>query len=172
MPKIVTAKRREGEMERARRYLKGRLMFPTIPLGMVALLAGYGGVVMMWLQDELTTGAVLGSTLLFFFGAVLGWGHVRYERYLVKNCPDYLARRQKLLEAAKEFKRARPDVPSTAPIHGGRRLVLAAYAVGICAQFGITAYYLEPLGVYAAFFLPWAGYFNAKVIFWRELFAP
>jgi len=26
--------------------------------------------------------------------------------------------------------------------------------------------------VYAAIFLPWAGYFNAKVIFWRSLFTP
>jgi hypothetical protein len=26
------------------------------------------------------------------------------------------------------------------------------------------------LGAYAAIFLPWAGYFNAKVIYWRELF--
>jgi hypothetical protein len=146
-------------------------MFPTIPLGMVTLLAGYGGVAMMWFHDELTPRALLGSTLIFFFGAILGWGHVRYERYLVRTCPEYLARKQKLLEAAKEFKRARREVPGTGPIHGGRRMVLAAYAVGIVAQFGVTAYYLEQVGVYPAVFLPWAGYFNARVIFWRDLFS-
>jgi len=170
MPKIVTAKRREGEIERARLYLKSRLMFPTIPLGMVALLAGYGGVAMMWFQDELTPGALLGSTLLFAFGAVLGWAHARYERYLVQACPEYLAQKHKFLQAVKELKRAKRDVPSAPPDHGRRRLVLAAYAVGLCAQLGITAYYLDQLGVYPAFFLPWAGYFNAKVIAWRGLF--
>ena len=171
MPKIVTAKRREGEVERARLYLKGRLMFPTIPLGMVALLAGYGGVALMWFQDELTPGALLGSTLLFFFGVTLGWCHVRYERYLVKAYPEYLARKQKLLDAAKEFKRSKRDLPNTTPDHAGRRLVLIAYALGACAQFGVGGYYLDQVGVYPAFFLPWAGYFIAKVIFWRDLFA-
>src|SRR5437867_2684684 len=45
MPKILTARRREDERERARLYLKSRLMLPTIPLGMVTLLAGYGDIV-------------------------------------------------------------------------------------------------------------------------------
>ena len=53
---------------------------------------------------------------------------------------------------------------------GGRRFVVAMYVVGIASQAGISLYYLGHLGVYAAIFLPWAGYFNAKVIFWRSLF--
>ena len=61
MPKIVTARRREDERDRARLYLKSRLMLPTIPLGMVTLLAGYGDMAVMWMQDELTPAAVLGS---------------------------------------------------------------------------------------------------------------
>ena len=157
-------------MERARLYLKSRLMLPTIPLGMVALLAGYGGIVMMWIQDELSPRAVLSSTVLFFVGAIWGWGHARYERYLVTVCPEYLARKLKLLEAAKEYKRPKRDVPSAGPIHRGRRFVPAAYALGICAQVGMTVYFVDQVGVYPAFFLPWAGYFNAKVICWRDLF--
>lgn len=170
MPKIVTARRREDERERARSYLKSRLMLPTIPLGMVTLLAGYGDVAVMWFQDELTPRALLGSTILFVFGAVWGWGHARYERYLVAVCPDFFARKQKMLEAAKEYKRVKRDIPTTGPLHPGRRIVVALYAVGICSQFAISLYHLGSLGAYAALFLPWAGYFNAKVIFWRELF--
>lgn len=170
MPKIVTARRREDERDRARLYLKGRLMLPTIPLGMVALLAGYGDMAVMWMQDELTPSALLGSTTLFFGGAVWGWGHARYERYLVGTCPEYLARKQKILDAAKDYKKVKRDAPTLGPDHPGRRFVPALYVVGILAQVGGTVYYFSQLGAYAAIFLPWAGYFNAKVIAWRELF--
>jgi hypothetical protein len=170
MPKILTARRREDERERARLYLKSRLMLPTIPLGMVTLLAGYGDVVLMWIQNELTPQALLGSTMLFLFGAVWGWGHARYERYLLETCPEYFARKQKLLEAAKEYKRVKRDLPAAGPLHPGRRFVVAMYIVGIASQAGISVYYLGHVGVYAAIFLPWAGYFIAKVIFWRSLF--
>ena len=170
MPKIVTARRREDERDRARLYLKSRLMLPTIPLGMVALLAGYGDMALMWMQDELTPTAVLGSSILFFCGAVWGWGHARYERYLVAACPEYLARKQKILDAARDYKKVKRDAPTAGPGHPGRRFVPAWYVAGVLAQLGITLYYLPQVGAYAAIFLPWAGYFNAKVIYWRELF--
>jgi len=171
MAKIVTARRLEDERNRARLYLKSRLMLPIIPLGMVCVLAGYGNITLMWMQDELTTDAVMGSTILFLCGAAWGWGHVSYERYLVATCPEHLARKQKALEAAKDYKKAKRDTFSTGPIHPGRQIALVLYGVGVLAQFGITGYYLGHIGTYAALFLPWAGYFNAKVIFWRDLFA-
>lgn len=170
MPKIVTARRREDERDRARLYLKSRLMLPTIPLGMVALLAGYGDMALMWMQDELTPSALLAGTILFFCGAVWGWGHAWYERYLTVTCPEYLARKQKILDAARDYKKAKRDVSTAGPAHPGRRFVLALYGLGILSQCGITLYYFSQVGAYAAIFLPWAGYFNAKVIFWRELF--
>jgi hypothetical protein len=170
MPKILTARRREDERERARLYLKSRLMLPTIPLALITMLTGYGDMMLMWIQDELSPRALLGSTILFLSGAVWGWGHARYERYLVDTCPEFFARKQKLLEAAKEYKRMKRDLPATGPLHPGRRFVPAMYAVGIASQAGISLYYLGHVGVYTAIFLPWAGYFNAKVIFWRSLF--
>ncbi len=170
MPKIVTARRREDERDRARLYLKSRLMLPTIPLGMVTLLAGYGDMAVMWMQDELTPSALMGSTILFFGGAVWGWGHARYNRYLVATCPEYLARKQKVLAAAKDYKKVKRDTQASGPDHPGRRFVLAMYGVGILTQCGVTLYYLGQLGTYSAVFLPWAGYFNAKVIFLRDLF--
>jgi len=170
VPKIVTARRREDERDRARLYLKSRLMLPTIPLGMVTLLAGYGDMAVTWMQDELTPGALMGSTILFFGGAVWGWGHARYERYLLATCPEYLARKQKILDAAKVYKKVKRDTQASGPDHPGRRFVLAMYGVGILTQCGVTLYYLGQLGTYTAIFLPWAGYFNAKVIFLRDLF--
>jgi hypothetical protein len=171
MPKIITSRHRQSETERARLYLKTRLMLPTIPLGMVALLTGYGSLVFMWFQDTLTGQAIVGSTMLFVVGVVLGWAHVRYERYLLKTCPEYLARKYKVLEAAKEYKRPKRDLPTGGPMHPGRHVVLVAYAVGVIAMLAVSIALVDKVGVYPAFFLPWAGYFNAKVIFWRELFA-
>ena len=171
VPKIITSRHRESESERARLYLKSRLMLPTIPLAMVTLLSGYGSLAVMWFQDTLTAEVLLGSTVLFVIGAVFGWAQVRYERYLIRTCPEYLARKHKLLEAAKEYKRPKRDLPTEGPKHRGRRVVVLGHALGVLAMLAMSVTLVGKVGVYAAFFLPWAGYFNAKVIFWRDLFA-
>ncbi len=110
LPKIITSRHRESETGRARLYIKSRLMLPTIPLAMVTLLTGYGSLAFMWFQDTLTLQALLASTALFVVGAIFGWAHVCYERYLVRTCPEYLARKHKLLEAAKDYKRPKRDL--------------------------------------------------------------
>ena len=171
VPKIITSRHRESETERARLYIKTRLMLPTIPLAMVTLLTGYGSLAFMWFQDTLTLQALLASTALFAVGAIFGWAQVRYERYLVRTCPEYLARKHKLLETAKEYKRPKRDLPNGGPHHRGRRVALIGYAVSILTMLAMSVTLADRVGVYPAFFLPWAGYFNAKVIFWRELFA-
>ena len=171
MPKIITSHHRQSETERARLYVKTRLMLPTIPLAMVALLTGYGSLAFMWFEDTLRLQVFLGSTMLFVIGAVAGWADVRYERYLVRTCPEYLARKHKVFEAAKEYKRPKRDLPTGQPEHHGRNVVLVGYAVGVIAMLAMSVSLVDKVGVYPAFFLPWAGYFNAKVIFWRELFA-
>jgi hypothetical protein len=171
LPKIITSRHRESETERARQYIKSRLMMPTIPLGMVTLLAGYGSLAFMWFQDQLSGQAVLVSSALFLAGVLVGWGQVRYERYLIRACPEYLARKHKVLESAKEYKRLKRDSASGGPHHRGRQLVLPAYALGVIAMLALSVAFVDQVGIYPAFFLPWAGYFNAKVILWRELFA-
>jgi hypothetical protein len=171
MPKIITARHRESEVERARQYIKERLMMPTIPLAMVTLLTGYGSMVFMWFQDTLTPEAFAGGTMLLVVGAVLGWIHVRYERYLVKTSPEYFARRHRLLEAAKEYRRPKRDLTGGSPQHKGRPLVVVGQVLAVCGLLALSASLANRVGIYPAFFLPWAGYLNAKVIFWRELFA-
>jgi hypothetical protein len=170
MAKIITSRHRASEAERARQYIKSRLMLPTIPLAMVTLLTGYGSLAFMWFQDSLTVQALGGSFLLFLAGVGLGWGQVRYERYLVQTCPEYLARKQKVLDAAKDYKRPKRDLPLGGPHHPGRRVVLLAYALGVIGMLGLSITFVDKVGIYPAFFLPWAGYLNAKVILWRQLF--
>jgi hypothetical protein len=171
MAKIITSRHRASETDRARQYIKNRLMLPTIPLAMVTLLTGYGSLAFMWFQDTLTLETLGLSTILFLTGVSLGWGQVRYERYLVRTCPEFLARKQKVLNAVKEYKRPKRDLPTVGPQHSGRRVVLLAYAVAVIGMLALSIRFVDKVGVYAAFFLPWAGYFNAKVILWRHLFA-
>ena len=111
-------------------------MLPTIPLAMVTLLTGYGSLAFMWFQDSLTLQALGASLVLFFVGVAMGWGQVRYERYLVRTCPEYLARKQKVLDAAKEYKRPKRDLPVGGPHHPGRQVVLLAYALGVFGYVG------------------------------------
>ena len=170
MAKIITSRHRATETERARQYIKSRLMLPTIPLAMVTLLTGYGSLAFMWFQDSLTLQALGASMVLFVAGAALGWGQVRYDRYLVRTCPEYLAGRQKVLDAAKEYKRPKRGVSAGGPQHPGRRVVLLAYALGIMGMLALSIIFMRTVGVYAAFFVPWAGYLNAKVVLWRQLF--
>jgi hypothetical protein len=171
MPKIITSRHRESEVERARQYIKERLMLPTIPLAMVTLLTGYGSMVVMWFQDKFTPETFVGGTILFVVGALLGWIHVRYERYLIKTSPEYLAGKHKLLTAVKQYRRPKRDLSGRSPQHKGRYLVVVAYVLAVCGILALSILLADRVGVYAAFFLPWAGYLNAKAIFWRELFA-
>jgi hypothetical protein len=170
MAKIITSRHRASETERARQYIKSRLMLPTIPLAMVTLLTGYGSLAFMWFQDSLTIQALGVSMGLFLAGVGFGWGQVRYERYLVRTCPEYLARKQKVLDAAKEYKRPKRDLPIGGPHHPGRRVMLLTYALGVIGMLALSVTFVDKVGVYSAFFLPWAGYLNAKVILWRQLF--
>src|SRR5207249_12267396 len=61
---------------------------------LVTLLTGYGSLAFMWFENTLTLQALLASTALFVVGAIFGWAHVCYERYLVRTCPEYLADRK------------------------------------------------------------------------------
>ena len=169
MPKIVTARRREDVREQARRYIKSRVMLPTIPLAMVTLLISLGDMAWQWFQNLYTAEVFSASLVLFAVGAGWGWAHARYERYLMIVHPTYFARKHKVLEAAKEYKRPRREEAEGAPIHAGRRWVPLAYGVGVIAQLGLTFYYAGQAGVYLAFFLPWAGYFTAKSACLRDV---
>lgn len=169
MPKIVTARRRDDEREQARRYIKSRVMLPTIPLAMVTLLISLGDMGWQWLQRLYTPEVFTASFLLFVTGGGWGWAHARYERYLMESHPAYFARKHKSLEAAKEYKRSRREDSGAVPIHRGRRWIPLAYATGIAAQLGMTLYYASQTGIYLAFFLPWAGYFTAKSFCLRDV---
>lgn len=168
MPKILTARRREDVREQARRYIKSRLMLPTIPLAMVTLLISLGDMGWLWLQELYSPEVFSASFLLFVTGAGWGWAHARYERYLMEFHPAYFARKQKILEAAKEYKRSGQDESGAAPRHQGRRWIPLAYATGTAAQFGMTLYYAGQTGIYLAFFLPWAGYLVSKAFSLRD----
>ncbi len=82
MAKLITPKRRESKADRTKTYVQTFIMVPSVLMGMVALITGYGGIIFSFMQDKLTGLTLLDSTGLLFFGALLGWGHARYQHHL------------------------------------------------------------------------------------------
>jgi hypothetical protein len=106
MPKIITARHRESEVERARQYIKERLMMPTIPLAMVTLLTGYGSMVFMWFQDTLTPEAFAGGTMLFVVGAVLGMDTCAIRAVSGENIPGIFRSQTQTARSGKRIQTA------------------------------------------------------------------
>ncbi len=171
MPKLVTAKRLEGEQEKAREYVKSHILFPSSVLGLIFMLAGAATLIFQFVADRYGWWTFLQSTLLIVAGAMLGWGQTRYHRYLLFNYPAHFANRMKPAGKGKQSLKAvvLPHVE-----HPGRTLVPWLYAAGLLGLFGAGALAVALGEVYfaAGFTLPWAGFFWAKLYCWRDIFAP
>jgi hypothetical protein len=172
MPKLVTAKRLEGEQEKAREYVRSHILFPSSVLGLIFMLAGAGTLILQFVGDRYGWWTFLQSTGLIAFGALLGWGQTRYHRYLLINHPSHFANRMK--PGAVKGKAATKAVLLPTSDHPGRPWVPWLYAAGILGLFGAGALAVAVGQVYfaAGFTLPWAGFFWAKLYSWRDLFAP
>lgn len=173
MAKLVTAKRRESKTDRTKTYVQTFIMVPSVLMGMVALLVGYGGIVFSYMQDTLTGLTLLDSSGLLFFGALLGWGHARYQHHLFFTYPEHYASHFQLLTQGSRRKRRKKEPRQhTALQHQKPQPVMhyGVYAVGASMLLVAIIFPIATgrLNVYAAVFLPFAGYFNAKFLVWRR----
>lgn len=170
MPKLVTAKRLEGEQEKAREYVRSHILFPSSVLGLIFMLAGAGTLIFQFVADQYGWWTFLQSTGLLLAGAIVGWGQTKYHRYLLLQHPAHFAGRMK---GGGKTKNPRKAVLLPQTEHPGRRLVPWLYAAGLIGLFGAGALAVAVGQVYfaAGFTLPWAGFFWAKLYFWRDLFA-
>ncbi len=172
MAKLITPKRRESKADRTKTYVQTFIMVPSVLMGMVALITGYGGIIFSFMQDKLTGLTLLDSTGLLFFGALLGWGHARYQHHLFLTYPEHYAGHFQLLTQGARRKR-RKKLPRHTPLqHEKPQPVMhyGVYAVGAGMLITAIVYPIATgrLNVYAAIFLPFAGYFNAKFLVWRK----
>lgn len=172
MPKLVTAKRLEGEQEKAREYVKSHILFPSSVLGLIFMLAGAATLIFQFVADQYGWWTFLQSTALIFAGAILGWAQTKYHRYLLLQHPSHFASRMK--SGGGKGKSATKAVLLPKTQHPGRRWVPWLYAAGLIGLFGLGALVvaLGQVNFAAGFTLPWAGFFWAKLYCWRDLFAP
>lgn len=169
MPKLVTAKRLQGDIERARAYVRTYILFPSGLLGLIFLVSGTASLGYQMMSFGPYTGETfVESTGLLVLGGILGWLQTRYQRYLLQEHPDHFASRMKSFSSGSRS-RSKRDKPDTTTFHPGRQWVPLAYLLGgltilvassLSSMFG-HVYYV------AAYLLPWAGLFCAKMFFWR-----
>jgi hypothetical protein len=168
MPKIITVKRREGESDRAREYVRTHILIPSALLGLIFVVAGTAALLYQFMTEPYGWGPFLETTALLLTGLAFGWAQTRYHRYLLREHPAHFAGRMRLYSKT-PLKRTKREPPVQQVRHPGRRLVPWAYLAGILSILGASTatatfghlYYI------AAFFLPWVGFFWAKLFFWR-----
>ncbi|WP_447974011.1 hypothetical protein [Nitrospira sp. Kam-Ns4a] len=170
MPKIITAKRQEDELERARAYVKQHILFPAGLLGLVCLVAGTFALVYQFFFETYTKASFMQTSGLMLAGGLLGWAQTRYHRYVLHEHPWYFAARQKLFTKSGP-RRGKKD-PFGPPLeHPGRSFVPLGYVLGAGFLVGLGAWsaYSGQVDALAAFAMPWAAFFWAKMFFWRRV---
>jgi hypothetical protein len=168
MPKIITARRLEGEHEQAKEYVKAHILFPSGLLGLILMIAGTASLVYQFFALDYGWETFVQSSGLLVVGGLLGWGQTRYHQYVLREHPEYFAARLRLFTRSR-LRRPKKDAQLPALAHRGRKLVPLGYVLGAALLFGVSALSAMVGRVYfmAALLMPWAGFFWAKMFFWR-----
>ncbi len=168
MPKIITAKRLAGESELAREFVKTHILFPSGLLGLILMIAGTGSLIYQFMFEAYGWRTFIESTVLLMVGILIGWAQTCYHKYLLREHPGYFANRLKTF-ARTGPKRSKRDIPASDLHHWGRNWVPLYYVLGAGALIGVSFVSSISGQVYymAAFFMTWAGFFWAKMFFWR-----
>jgi hypothetical protein len=170
MPKIITAKRLQGESEKAHEYVKTHILFPSGLLGLICILTGGASLVYQFVSDDYRwgLGTFLVTSGLIVVGILLGWSQTRYHRFLLREYPAHFAERMKIFSRSGP-RRGKKESTTPALEHRGRAFVPFSYLVGASLLLGLSVLATIRGGLYylAAFLLPWAGFFWAKLFFWR-----
>ena len=171
MPKLVTVKQQEGQGAKATAYVKAYILFPAGILGLVSMVGGVGGLgYQLIATDTYTWETFLQSSGLLMLGGVLGWLQTTYHRWILRHRPEVFAARmrQPTIKKGGRPKRdggSNPGFPQrlavgSCRLHGRPRIA----SVWIHGRRGLWR------GVSGrCVFLPWAGFFWAKLFFWRTV---
>jgi len=170
MPKLVTVHRQESEVEKAHAYVKRHMLFPAGLLGLISVVSSAATLIYQFVTATYGARAFEETTGLLAAGALLGWGQTRYHRYLLRVFPGYFAARMRVYERAGPRK-SKKEVAAVLLDHPGRSWVPLCYVAGIGLLLGLSGF--SVVGGYvdkvAAFLMPWAGFFWAKLFFWRKV---
>jgi hypothetical protein len=171
MPKIITSRRREGAHEKAIEYVKSHILFPSGLLGLIFMVAGMAALAYQFMAMTYDAGTFAESFGLLVMGAFLGWAQTRYHQHILREDPGYFAARLRLHSKTGQ---KRPRKEYSAPLgHRGRQFVPLYYLSAVSVVLGASAWsaFVGRTYYVAAFLMPWAGFFWAKLFFWRGLLA-
>ena len=171
MAKLISLKQQEGHDARATAYIKAYMLFPAGILGLISMIGGVGGLgYQLIATDSYTWWTFLQSSGLLLLGGVLGWVQTTYHRWILTNRPEVFAARMRQPTVSKSGKPKRESAASQEQASGSP-WAPGAYMVGLALLLAgsmVSMLYgaVHPI---AACFLPWAGFFWAKLFFWKSM---
>jgi hypothetical protein len=171
MPKLVTVRQFEDVAERAKDYVKAYILFPSGILGLISMVVGTVALGYQLIATGTYTWATFWiSSALLVFGGCMGWGQTRYHQHILHKYPEVFAARMRPV-TTKRSGRSRKEAPMVLPQAPGSRWVPLAYlaGIGILLTASTTAMEAEQVHPVAAYFMPWGGFFWAKLFFWRAV---
>lgn len=173
MGKIITAKRTEGEGDRAEQYVRTYILFPSGLMGLLAMVIGVFSLVYQLIIETYNEMTFLQSSGLLAIGILLGWGVTQYHKYILREHPAFFASRMKKMTQGGPPK-PKKMTAEVELIHRGRSLVPLWYFLGIGLLLGLALWSMstDSLDYMAAATLPWAGFFWGKLFSWRKIIPP
>ena len=113
------------------------------------------------------------SSGLLLLGIIVGAGQTKYQKYILRECPAHFASRMKT-GGPRSLRKVKKSAPEVSIDHRGRGLIPLLYALVILVFIGISVacVWSGALDGLPAFALPWAGFFWAKMFFWKGVIAP
>ena len=172
MPKVITAKRQEGEVDKAHEYIRTHILFPSGLLGLLAMVIGILALIYQLIVETYALETFTYSSGLLLTGVLIGLGQTKYQQFLLREYPMYFANRMKTA-AQRSTRKAKKTVAEVTIDHKGRGLIPLCYLLGMGVFFGLSglSVWSGALDAMAAFALPWAGFFWAKMFFWKGIIA-
>ena len=171
MPRLISVHRPEQITQQAHEYVKSYILFPSGLVGLICLIGGVGGLgYQLIATDSYTWGTFYQSSSLIALGVVMGVAQTRYHQYLLRQFPEVLAARMRQASTKQGVKAKKQPQPVTMD-HPWRRFVPLAYLVGvmIIAGSALGAFMYGQVNVVPALLMPWAGFYWARLFFWRSV---
>lgn len=169
MPKLIVRQRPEAIEQQARDYVKSYILLPSGLLGLVSMIGGVGGLgYQLVASDSYTWVTFYASTALILWGVVIGVAQTRYHRFLLQQFPEVWAARMRSA-TAKKGRRSKTEGEPPHIDHPGRQWAPVVYVLGTGMTLGASwaAVMFGQVDGVPAVLLPWAGFFWARLFFWR-----
>ncbi len=173
MAKVITTKRLEGGIDKAHDYIRTHILFPSSLLGLIAMVVGVLGLLYQLIMGTYRWETFTFSSGLLLLGVIVGWGVTKYQKFILREYPTFFSSRLRT-GAQRSFRKMKKSTPEVSIDHRGRGLIPFFYLLGISTFVGLSVacIFSGALDGLPAFALPWAGFFWAKMFFWKGVIAP